>query len=440
MVNVVRVLLFFWLTLAGYGQHLLLPEKTPNPPSDYPIQPVETSPVIGRLKTQIKSNNNIALSKFWQEIERRGNPVIERINHGSHYVVVTFLWRGDRQTQSVELIAPLQDLPHMPHLPLKRLSDSNVWYSSWRMPDDVRFTYRLIPNGTASDGQRVTDPDPLSSSRMSVSFEGGTIPATELAIASMPKAPTEEWITKQPNVPEGSVVEHVVNGGALAGPRTIWVYTPPAYHQKAPESYPLLVLFDGFSYLHWIPTSTILDNLIHGGKIPPLVGVLIDNPPNTRSSDLRYNTAFVEYLSDQLLPWVRAHYLVTHNAGRTIIGGYSDGGAAAVFTAMKRPDLFGNVLSQSGSFWEGHGAVKWEFLATQYAQTRKLPLDLFIEAGLLECVAKDGPSLLVANRDFVEILRKKNYEVTYQEVGGTHEPVHWRDTLPDGLILLSKHF
>jgi enterochelin esterase-like enzyme len=438
-VNVVRVLLFFWLTLAGSGQHILLAQETRNPASGYPIHPVETSPLIRHLRTQIKSGMDVSLAKFWREIERNGTPVIERMNGDSHNVVVTFLWRGGRETQAVELIAPLESVPGMPHLSLTPLPETNVWYRSWTMPDDVRFTYRLTPSATASDRRQVTVPDPLNPSRMTISFEGGTIPTTELAIASMPNALTEEWITKQPSAPEGSVVQQVVNG-VLSGERKIWVYTPPRYDQRAPESYPLLVLFDGFSYLHWIPTSTILDNLIHARKIPPLVAVLIDNPPNTRSSDLGYNTAFVEYLSDQLLPWIRTHYAVTHNAGRTIIGGYSDGGAAAAFTAMKRPDLFGNVLSQSGSFWEGHGATKWEFLATQYTERAKLPLHFFIEAGLLEDIAKDGPSLLAANRHLVEVLRKKNYDITYQEVGGTHEPVHWRDTLPEGLISLSKAF
>ena len=131
---------------------------------------------------------------------------------------------------------------------------------------------------------------------------------------------------------------------------------------------------------------------------------------------------------------------MTNKAGRTTIGGYSDGGAAAAFMAMKRPDLFGNRALTVRLFWEGHPVVKWEFLATQYSQTGKLPIHFFVQAGLLEGVAKDGPSLLLANRDFIVVLRKKNYEVTYQEVGGTHEPVHWRDTLPDGLILLSKDF
>jgi enterochelin esterase-like enzyme len=143
-------------------------------------------------------------------------------------------------------------------------------------------------------------------------------------------------------------------------------------------------------------------------------------------------------LADELVPWLREHYEVTRNPQKTIIGGYSNGGAAAAFAAMRRPDLFGNVFSESGSFWEGHDTAKWEFLATQYDASPRRAIRFFIDAGLLENVSKDGPSLLAANRHFVEVLRRKKYPVTYEEFGGRHGPVHWRDTLPDRLMLLAK--
>jgi enterochelin esterase family protein len=129
---------------------------------------------------------------------------------------------------------------------------------------------------------------------------------------------------------------------------------------------------------------------------------------------------------------------VTRALEKTIVGGYSAGGAAAAFVGMQHPDLFGNVLSQSGSFWDGNKDVKWEWLASQYEATPKLALRFFIDAGSLEDVAKDGPTLLAANRRLVTILRSKGYLTTYEEVGGTHEPVHWRSTFGDGLISLMK--
>lgn len=35
-------------------------------------------------------------------------------------------------------------------------------------------------------------------------------------------------------------------------------------------------------------------------------------------------------------------------------------------------------------------------------------------------------------------LKRKGYAVVYQEVGGTHEPVHWRGEFAEGLISLTK--
>lgn len=105
---------------------------------------------------------------------------------------------------------------------------------------------------------------------------------------------------------------------------------------------------------------------------------------------------------------------------------------------MRRPDLFGNVLSQSGSFWEGNANIKWEFLASKFQSSPRLPIRFFTEAGLLGDVSDEGPTLLAANRHLAAILKAKGYSVTYQEVGGTHEPVHWRDTFPQALISFAK--
>jgi enterochelin esterase-like enzyme len=47
------------------------------------------------------------------------------------------------------------------------------------------------------------------------------------------------------------------------------------------------LLFDGLEYLQLAPTPTILDNLLHEGKIPPLVAVLLESLGQTRNRDYR---------------------------------------------------------------------------------------------------------------------------------------------------------
>jgi len=308
------------------------------------------------------------------------------------------------------------------------------------MRGDLRFTYRFLVDVKPGDNaQRWARIDPLNPHRMEISLDEMGAQTVEYSIAAMPRAPSESWIVKSPEVPAGTVTQHAFRSAILSNERTIWVYTPSGYVANAQAGYPLLMLFDGFSYQNWIPGPVTLDNLTHAGRIPPMVAVLIGNARDSRSSELGNNPALVECLSKEVLPWVHDHWNVTSDPARSIVGGYSFGGLAAAFVALRRPDLFGNVLSQSGAFWRGNDKdVKWEWLVGQYEAAPRLPLRFFLEAGVLEDVSRDGPTLLAANRRLVSVLKRKGYAVVYQEVGGTHEPVQWRGEFAEGLMSLTK--
>jgi len=200
----------------------------------------------------------------------------------------------------------------------------------------------------------------------------------------------------------------------------------------------MLVLLDGFAYQNWIPVPTILDNLIQAGQLAPMIAVFIGNAPGSRVKELQYDPQFVDFVAKEIMPWVYEHWKVTRDPQKTIIGGYSLGGAAAAFIAMEHPELFGNVLSQSGSFQEGDKDRKWEWLASQYDAHPRIPIKFFVEAGRLEDVSIDGPTLLAANRHLVSVLRNKEYLITFEEVGGTHEPAHWRGEFAEGLTSVVK--
>jgi enterochelin esterase-like enzyme len=46
-----------------------------------------------------------------------------------------------------------------------------------------------------------------------------------------------------------------------------------------------------------------------------------------------------------------------------------------------------------------------------------------------------GTTLLAANRHLADVLRAKGYCVHYVEVYADHDPVHWRRTLPEALMV-----
>jgi len=93
-----------------------------------------------------------------------------------------------------------------------------------------------------------------------------------------------------------------------------------------------------------------------------------------------------------VLPWVRQNYNITFEPSRTIVGGASFGGLAAAFVAMKHPEIFGNVLAQSGSFWwKPETDDEYEWLTRQFVASPKLPIRFYLQIGLLEGAEHGSP-------------------------------------------------
>src|SRR6185436_9797272 len=145
-----------------------------------------------------------------------------------------------------------------------------------------------------------------------------------------------------------------------------------------------------------------LNNLIAAGKIPATVAVFVDNVPRRRLVDLVASDEFADFMAKELMPWIRSHYNVTKDAKQTVITGYSAGGLASTYVALRHPEVFGNVLSQSGAFWwsfEHNGGVcgsrcpdsggsggdgskdattEGNFLVKEFLARPKLPLQFYL--------------------------------------------------------------
>src|SRR5262249_15704349 len=172
--------------------------------------------------------------------------------------------------------------------------------------------------------------------------------------------------------------------------RVVSIYTPAGYETEG-GTYGLLVLFDGEAYRSEVPTPTILDNLVASKKIQPLVALLVDSG-ETRDRDLQCSAPFADFLAKELLPWARQRYRLTPDPKHTIVSGSSYGGLSAVYCAFRHPEVFGNVLSQSGSFgyypgWDSGDRADYSpfgWLTRQFVTTRNLPIRFYLEAGLFE--------------------------------------------------------
>jgi enterochelin esterase-like enzyme len=268
-----------------------------------------------------------------------------------------------------------------------------------------------------------------------------TVAALAVTLAGAPIAHAK------PAIPTGSVRAYQIPSRHQGRSRRVWVYTPPGYAAARDTGLGVMVAFDGAEYLTAIPLPHLLDSLLAVGAVPPLVAVLIDDASGpSRLDDLANRAWFVDFIGNDVVPWARARWHVSRDPRRAVITGSSAGGLAAVHIALRRPDLFGNALSQSGAFWRGNEATNgppYEWLTTQVARWPLAAVRLWLEVGSTEsrgALEGDAPSILSANRALRDTLHARGYDVTYVEVpNGVHAPESWVTRLPIGMAALLGH-
>jgi enterochelin esterase-like enzyme len=402
------------------------------------------SPRLGELQKEVAAGKPDTVERFWRQITEGSTPLVEPIEGSDADVLVTYLWRGGDETKNVLVVIGPGDLASEEGIAgarLERLPQTDVWYRSRRMRSDARFAYSFSVNDSLAPLAHATPEEEDARWNALVADPKNPHPVfgRQASLAELPAAPKQPWIVPNPKVPAGRLEETTFRSERLGNERIVRIYTPPAYDPKGPP-YPLVVLLDGRTYSSDIPTPTILDNLLAAGRMPPVVAVFVANPSaEARMVEMLYHPPFAEFLARDLIPWVRRGWRVTADPARTAIVGSSLGGLTAAFAAIEAPEIFGNVLSISGSFsWQAPGDVtEPEKIARRLATGPKLPLRFYLEAGLMEDRPRpNGPSLLTANRHLRDVLQAKGYAVDYREYNGGHSILNWRGSVADGLQAL----
>lgn len=407
-----------------------------------------TSPRLAALRSALASGQHAALATFWRDLAVAGTPLIEPLSGDDAQVLVTFLWRANAAIDNVVLISDLVSNLHwcdsFANSALLRLGTTDLYYRTYQLRADARFTYHLAVNQPLPDPSNPAayranwQADPLNRSpfRFPRDERDPTSTSSVTSVVELPAAPAQPWIRPRSGQPGGAVQFHTLHSSVLDNEQRVWVYTPPHYHPSG-TPYPVLLLFDGWTYMHVLPTITVLDNLIAARQIPPIVAVMLESP--NRNRVLALYPPFLEMLAQEVDPWMHAQYHVARDPRHRIVGGLSLGGLTALYVGLRHPGLFGKVLSQSGGvFWAPADDPEPLWLARQFAASPRLPLQLYLDVGMLEREAtwNAGPSQLNAHRHLRDVLRAKGYPLQYQEYNGDHHFVCWRGTLADGLTAL----
>jgi enterochelin esterase-like enzyme len=393
--------------------------------------------LITALEKKVNEGDETAVKIFWAELAKTGTPILESPEGDQKDRLVTFVWRGDADTRNVVVFAGMND-NHPERNKMKRLATTDVWHRTYLIPGQARCTYSLSVNDSLIPFSEIEEKDiglRTSTFKLDPLNHRGAVGGG--SVLELPDAPDQPWNARQADVPHGKLGPASLKSSILKNQRSAWVYTPPGYG-RAEKPYDLILMFDGPLYSLLVPTPTILDNLLSKNKIAPTVALILGNPTATsRQIELACYDPFASFVVTEAIPWVRENYNVTTDPSRTFICGASLGGLASAFIAFKHPGVFGNVISQSGSFWfSPNGDPEPEWLTRQFAASSKLRLRFDLVVGLFERGPTPGnaPDLVAVNRHLRDVLMAKGYEVHYREYYAGHDPLNWRGALPEALI------
>lgn len=435
--------------------------------SEQKITPaVPLSPTLAKLQQTLKNGGNT--QAFWHKIAEQGTPLVEPLllntplfdkkivtsdsneKADPNNSLVTFLWRG--ATHNVKLFGA----PFGGHKALTQLADSDVWYTTYTLPNSTMLSYSLAPDipqipGSARE-QRVAilataQADPYNKTPWSITANNDKYNKDSALI--LPKANTNNW-GKPSNSPKGTIKHYHFTSKILNNSREISIYTPAGFDINnfvmsnlgtSKKEHALLFVFDSKAYRTKVPTPQILDNLIAKQKIMPTIAVFVSNPTaDTRAIELPGNSDFADFMAQELLPFVKRKTQSKASTDNTVLSGSSYGGLASAYIAFKYPQHFGAVLSQSGSFWwsprdNQNNKLEDQWLTREYAKSPSKKIRFYFNAGLFE-TGYFSIDILESNRHFRDVLTAKGYEFTYQEGANGHDYLSWAYTLSDGLINL----
>ena len=181
----------------------------------------------------------------------------------------------------------------------------------------------------------------------------------------------------QDGVPRGELSEELTHESATyrGWKVSYWVYASPGVDPSTPSA--TMVWQDGHRFLEREKRSrimTVVENLIHQKKLPPMVLVLVAPGPigdfdNARSyapraighmRSLLYDTFNDDYnkmVVDEIFPKVDKTYRLRSDGYSRAIGGQSSGGICSLNAAWFRPHAFSRVLSRIGSY----ASIQWRW-------------------------------------------------------------------------------
>jgi enterochelin esterase-like enzyme len=252
-------------------------------------------------------------------------------------------------------------------------------------------------------------------------------------IVEMPKWKYPPESRELPGRSYGKSVPLKFRSAVFNNNRTGTIYVPAAYRPAGPPA-ALMVFQDGDAYLKE-HVGTVVDNLVAAKKMPVTILLLLNpgvNDDGTPNRSVEYDTLsdrYVTFLEKEAIPLVAKDYPLSSDPSDRAIGGASSGAICAFTAAWSRPDLFGRVCSQIGSFTNIRGGGAYPDLIRA---TPKKPIKVFLADGTNDLINDHG-DWWQANEAMATALRQQGYDVDFLQDRGFHAYWTCGQQLPQAL-------
>ena len=215
----------------------------------------------------------------------------------------------------------------------------------------------------------------------------------------------------------------------------IHVYFPPQYNDY--DYYPLAIFLDGKKYIELGGAPRIIETLINEDKIEKIIAVFVELGFKENNDDLSidYFQNIKTLLSENILEYLNNRFSALNNPEDRLLVGKSVSGAINIFTALKNPDKFGNVFTQSGYL-----SADNFFLKQFVDENHNTEIHFYFQIGRYErnvshmIIPPDETDFYAINHAFVRELKDKGFQVKIEDYTAGHSWGNWKKNLADGLI------
>lgn len=204
-----------------------------------------------------------------------------------------------------------------------------------------------------------------------------------------------------------------------------WVYTPRGYDDL--DDLPVLFVTDGAWYKDIGNMPAVLDSLIAGELMEPIVAVFVDpripghEHLSRRNAQFFCNRSYIAFYENELIPTIDAAYKTRPDRTARAIAGLSFGGLNSACFGLYAHDFIEGIAMQSPA------THPVRYIHQAYADSARLPIRIFLSSG----DRRDNEARTRALRD---ILQEKDYPMQYIEVPFAHNWENWGPLLDDLLL------